>query len=322
MNGAMQLPVGVQPPSSTTLEAYAEDCRACGFRVVQGEGRSLWISHGRAAMVRFPTFSLAPVLPGELRNALGRGRAALVSYLEPAEPGAGDAFLYVRSRPYERAQLSSGTRKSLRHALANLRMAPVDWKSLAEAGLPAFADTRRRAGLSDGNERTFRLNVEIYEKTRGHAALGAWSGDELVAYVVVLHCDDFAELVMWCSRDDSLSLCPNNALYHHVFERYLGELGCGAVSAGISSIQTGRAWEGLHSFKERVGFDAVAVRRTLILHPLIRPLVNRFSFAGLRGLTRIAPGNPFLRKGLGAMARLLGEEPVARRARNEQREAT
>lgn len=302
-------PTGGLEAAGTTTKDYAEDCQACGFRVLEGDGRTLWLLHGRAAMVRFPTMCTARPTAGERRRVFWRGYAPLLSYIEAPSPGApANAYLYVRERPYDHRELGKKVRQSLHRAFSELEISAVGWDVLRDKGFAAFRDTRARAGLSDGTLPVFLYNVDVFARTRGHTTFGAWRGDRLVAFLIFVDVDGMAEGVLSCSCNESLPWCPNNALFHTVFETYLGRRGCRVVSAGLSSIQPGERWVGLHRFKQHVGFEAIPVRRAMVLHPLARPLVNSLTLRGLRGLFRLAPKNPYLRKGVGAVSRVLGQE--------------
>src|SRR5262249_29660959 len=142
-----------------------------------------------------------------------------------------------------------------------LRLMALSLGELLVHGAPAFYDTRRRSGLDDGTSLGFRSYFELHPRLRGRAYLGAWKDSQLAAFVTVLHVDDWVELPGCFSMDSMLQYRPNDLLMHAVLDYYLSQRACHTVSYGLSSIQADTSAEGLHRFKLKVGFDAIAVRR-------------------------------------------------------------
>jgi hypothetical protein len=56
-----------------------------------------------------------------------------------------------------------------------------------------------------------------------------------------------------------------------------------------------------------VGFEARAVHRAFVAHPLLRPLVNPLTLWGVNTALRLRPGNRRLKKAGGVLACMLGD---------------
>jgi hypothetical protein len=266
-----------------------------------------WARYESIAMVRVPTFHLAPPAPGEIRNVLWRSPAAIVSYLlEPDERHPANAWLYLRMDPsYTLETLSSSARRNVRRGLRELRIVPLDSRELLIHGVQAYCDTRRRAGLNDGTPEAFRRRFRTRAKARGHIFLGAWKDDTLAAFLSILEVDDWAEIEGSFSRNDFLTLKPNDTLMYSALSYCLIERTCHLVSNGLSSIQVESSEAGLHAFKKRVGFEAKPVHRVFVPNPLLCPFINRITLKGLGVALRVKPGHRQLRKAIGLMAAVL-----------------
>jgi hypothetical protein len=284
-----------------------EDHQKIGFKVCPGSGGTYWIRHGPFSMVRFPTYCTDAPLKSEIRAVQWKTRRPIASYiLNPGNPNESNSFLYVCKYPYDRSVLTKKPRQSLNRAHKFVRIECVNWETLESKGFQAFQDTRTRAGLSDGTMTVFQKEIGIFKAIQGHRIFCAWKDDSIIGFLIGAQIDDYCELTLSCSTSDSLTWCPNNALFDSVFDYYLNERKCRLVSAGLSSIQEGAGSRGLHAFKESVGFEPIAVCRVFDLHPAMRPFINRFNYSVLKKFSIFMPENPILRKGIGAFDRLLG----------------
>ncbi len=306
---------------ATTAEHFLAQHSEKGFKSISGSEGTWWIQHGPMAMVRFPTFCMDFPTKREIRKIHWSKRLPLASYILPDSPqNPANAYLYIRKPPYDKSLLERKPRQSINRAHKYLTIDVVDFDKFEKNGFPAFRDTRTRVGLSDGTMEIFQLNLDLFRSIDGHVIFGAWKGSDLLAFIIAAEIDDFCELALVCSQNGSLKWCPNNALYDAVFDYYLNRRKCRLVSAGLSSIQHGQNWKGLHSFKKHVGFNAIPVRRVFAIHPLLKPLINQFSYRILSGIGGYLPKNPLIRKGIGTFEKLLGVNPVQQaRVEHEQK---
>jgi len=294
-----------QPKS---LAEYTADLARSGIKVFPGASGTFWTRHESSAMMRRPTFELAPPTSDEVREILWRGRAAVASYLlEPDERHPANAWLYVCSdQDYALDKLAPTMRRNVRRGLKELTIAPFTSEQLLAHGAQAFCDTRRRVGLSDGTPEEFRRYFTIYASLPEVVFLGAWKDNELAAFLSITEVDDWAEIGCF-SMDALLQYRPNDTLMYSALSRYLVERRCRVVSYGLSSIQAESNATGLHRFKMKVGFEARPVHRAFVPHPLLRLFVNRLTLWGVNTALRSRPGDRRLKKAGGVLACMLGD---------------
>ena len=295
---------------SRSLAAYAEDLARNGVQVLPGGPGTFWTRFESGAMVRRPTFHLGPLAPGEVREVLWRGRAAVASYLvEPDVRHPANSWLYLcTDQTYTLEDLSPGIRYNVRRGLRELRIAPLTSEQLLAHGEQAFCETRRRNGLSDGTPDEFRRRFTNEARLPEIVFLGAWKDDQLAAFLSIIEVDDWADIGCF-SMNALRRYKPNDTLVYSALSSYLVERKYRLVTYGLSSIQVGSNVAGLHRFKTKIGFEAHPVHRAFVPHPLLRPLANRLTLWGVNTVLRFRPGDRRLRKAGGVLACLLGETP-------------
>lgn len=305
-------PIGTVPTNGT-LGGYASALARSGRRQLPGLPGTFWIRYESYAMMRVPTFALTPPSQDELHGILRHSRSAVVSYLlEPDEFHPANACLYIcNNRSYCLENLSVAGRRDARRAGRSLRIEFVDWPMVMAYGFAAFSETRTRVGLSDGTIAQFQNRFQRFSRNPFHCAVGAWQDDSLVAFMTLVVVDDWVEIEGSFSVDNSRTMCPNDGLAHFVLSHFLIERRFNTVSYGLSSIQDAHQVEGLHSYKTKVGFDAKAVHRAFVLHPLLRPFVNPLMLRGARMVSKVLPHNRLLKKANGMLVKLLKNSPTS-----------
>ncbi len=303
--------ISTPPPSykaqSRSIGEYAADLARSGVRILPGEMGTFWTSYEAGAMMRIPTFHLAPPVPDEVRQVLWHGRAAIASYLlEPDGGHPANAWLYTcTDQTYSLDKLAPAMRRNVRRGLKELKIAPLTTEQLRTDGVQAYCDTRHRVGLSDGTPEAFRQRIASRARLPEASCLGAWRGDQLAAFLTITEVDDWVEIGCY-SRDALLHYRPNDTLMYTVLSHYLVERGFRMVSYGLSSIQAESNAAGLHQFKTKVGFQARPVHRAFVPHPLLRPFVNQVTLWGVNTMLHLRPGDRRLKKADGVLKNLLG----------------
>jgi len=261
-------------------------------------------------MTRMPLFHVEPPSSAEIRRALWRGRAAVVSYIrEPDEHYPANAWLYVCTDcDYALEKLTPAMRRNVRKGFKELKIGPVTAAELLDHGADAFRDSRRRFGLKEEPVEEFRRQIALRAKCRGHLFFGAWKDDQLAAYLSIAEVDDWAEVTSCFSVDRFLPMRPNDALLFYALSHYLRERAFRMVNFGLSSIQTDSNRAGLHKFKTKVGFEARPVHRTFIVHPLLRPFTNRLTLGGIKVARQLRPGDGRLKLADGILGQILGHQ--------------
>jgi hypothetical protein len=293
---------------TSSLEQYAADLASSGVQVLPGATGSFWTRHESGAMVRRPTFQVGPPTPGELREVLWRGRAAVASYLlEPDEQHPANAWLYLcTDHDYSLEKLSGKMRRETRRGLEEFTLARLTAEQVLVHGVQAFCDTRRRNGLSDGTPEEFYRLFTAEAQMPEIAYLGAWKDDQLAAFLTITEVEDWVELGNY-SMDALRQYRPNHALFYSTFHHYLVERKCRLVCGGLSSIQAESNASGLHIFKRKVGYEARAVHRAFVAHPLLRPFVTPLTLWGVNTALRWRPGDRRLKKAAGVLACMQGD---------------
>jgi hypothetical protein len=291
-----------------SLAEYAADLSGSGVQVLPGSPGTFWTRHESGALVRRPTFHVGPPAPGEVREVLRRGRAAVASYLlEPDEQHPANTWLYLcTAQDYALEKLVSNGRRDVRRGLRELRVTPLTTEQVLSHGARAFCDTRRRNGLSDGTPEEFQRLFSAQTKVPEIVFLGAWRDDQLAAFLTITEVEDWVELGNY-SMDALRQYRPNHALFYSTFYHYLVERKCRLVCGGLSSIQAESNAAGLHIFKRKVGYEARPVHRAFVAHPLLRPFVNPLTLWGVNTALRWRPGDRRLKKAGGVLASMLGD---------------
>ncbi len=288
---------------------YATDLAKSGVRILPGEPGTYWAGYETGALMRIPTFHMAPPAPNEVRAVLWHGRVAIASYLlEPDERHPANTWLYLcTDHSYALEKLTPAMRRNVRRGLKELMIAPLTSEQLLVHGTQAFCDTRRRVGLSDGTPEEFRQRFTAHARLPEHVYLGAWRDNQLAAFLSIIEVDDWVEFEGCFSMDALRQYRPNDTLIYSALSHYLVERKYRLVSYGLSSIQAESNTAGLHRFKMKVGFEARPVHRAFVAHPLLRPFVNQLTLWIVDSALRFRSGDRRLKKAGGALASMLGD---------------
>lgn len=288
--------------NSVKVEEYYQSLLKAGENVFKENEEYFWIKHEDFSAVRFPEFNLSKPDEKELKKVFKELKCYLLNYtFKPSAESEAESFLYnCDDKEYSIEKLSRSVRRNIRLAQRRLNYGFAEWDDILKHGLKAFADTRTRVGLSDGNEKTFITRFTKFAKNPAHKAAAAWLDDELVGFMSLIVVDNYVIIQGTFSTDEHRNLRPNNVMADFVLNYYLCENNFELVCYGLSSIQEDTGKEGLHYFKIKVGFDAIPVQRVFILHPNIAPFKSIIRFV-LHLLLLVLPKNRKLKKAAGIM---------------------
>lgn len=290
------------------MKEYSSALNELGIRTIPGSNASLWASYEtRWVFMRMPTFHLIPPAREEVLRTLRSGRAAVASFLTlPDEERHANAWLYVcTDRQYSMEKLPKAAQRCVRRAQRELLFRDVNLSEMLDRGFAAYRDTYQRIGLTSGGRGQFERAFRMFYRNPAHRVVGAWSEADLAAYMMLVVVDDWVEIPGSFSADAHLGARPNDGLANHVLHHFLVESRCKTVSYGLSSIEANAETEGLHVFKQKLGFEAVPVHRVFALHPFVRPAVNRTTLRGVKAALRLYPGARLLRKAEGVLKLVL-----------------
>ncbi len=297
-----------QSTGSTTAREYVEGLHRLGVKALLGKGRDVWLVSERVGLERYPVSCVDVPSGREIRDLLWRSRCLLASYVVPAdEVHPANAMLYLcEDRGYRLERLSSQARRDTRRALCAFRFEFLDPGMLLAHGDRAYCDTRARVGLSDGTVEAFRGYTASLLATPGYKFVGAWTGDQLAAYMWILMIDDWAAIGGYAANDH-LRSCPNEGLINFVLDYCLAQGRCCEVLYGLSSIQEIDRTASLDYFKKKVGFESRPVHRAFAFSPLVRPFINPLIDWAVRTCLKFYPQSRVLRKASGVLASSLGK---------------
>jgi hypothetical protein len=282
------------------INEYCEQLRVGGIRAIVGSKSTVWVSHERFSMLRQPTFALHVPDRQEIQSVFRESHAAILSFVvPPSDACASNSRHYLcTDQEYSLDRLVRGARYDSRRGLSEFEINFLAQSEILKLGRRAYCDTLARTGLSAEHRQPFEVAFGRPRPDRRY--LGARRGNHLAAFLVVTEVDDWVSIGGY-SANEFLPLRPNNGLIYFAVHHYLVERKFRVVDYGLSSIQANSKAEGLHKFKLKMGFEPVPVHRAFVVNPLLRPLVNRFSWRLLNELLKLSPQQPLLKKAEGAM---------------------
>ncbi|MGO9125729.1 MAG: hypothetical protein ACLP6G_12685 [Terriglobales bacterium] len=288
------------------LSEYAESLKSSGYRVLDGSGATIWVSHGRFAMQRQPVFALHVPTRDETREVFKRSRVPLLSFVvSPTDQWPANSCLYLcRDREYSLEKLGKGPRYDVRRGLSEFEITFLEPAELLQSGAQAYCDTLARTRLSGGTPEGFKALFSHPRRDRKY--LGALRGDRLAAFLMITEVDGWISIGGY-SANEFLPLRPNNGLVFYAVRHYLVERKFRVVSYGLSSIQAVSNEAGLEKFKLKMGFESIPVHRAFVVHPLLRPFVNRGSWGLAKAMLRLSPQSMMLKKAEGALRMAMRE---------------
>ena len=291
---------GTEPP-------WVHDLRAQGMSATWSDHGACWVRFKKVAHLRYPTNDLRPIGAAERRELLWGRRMAVLQYHEAApRPEDANAVLYLcTDQGYSLDSLSSNNRSKVRRSLKRLDVRLTSAQEIIAAGYPAYLDTRERHGSSHMSPEEFRANWERQLHVEGREIWAAWAGEEIAAFGAVHRCGRWASISATVSSRAHMKDYPNHGLFFTVLEHLMADPEVESVSYGLSSLRSETSIDSLHHFKVSVGLRAVPVVRTVVVHPLLRPAVNRATLLAARSAERLAPQARLPRAGRAALEFLL-----------------
>lgn len=274
-------------------EAFAGFLERLGHHVVQTESCG-WYDMKRRFYLAFPHSVPVSPSPAELRRVFSATRGLGLRFVAPLDdPGRRSYALVVEDPAYDLEQLSSNTRSKVRRGFKACEVRRLD---------PALARARGREANADSLQR-MRFDRDLYDWNRYWDAVeatptaevwGALRGRELLAYLVVLHVEGCAEILVERSSNSGLKHYPNNALIYAAVTDLIRRPEVDRILFGLESLE---AVSGVDQFKLSMGLVRRPIRQRIAFHPLLRPVLNHPLVArGVRALARRRPESETWRK--------------------------
>jgi hypothetical protein len=307
----------VAPAPGGTLAAYVEHLQSLGRpAVLSRNGPYAWTLGALRFLKRLPLGYPEPPDPAEVRDLLRLRGIWLVGYtVTPNETRPANCLDYIcRDPEFQLEKLSSPARRDVRRGLRRFTVRLCTWDEVAEKGSEAHADTLARHEDAMPVPGLLRRMAALHRAAPFYDVWGAWDGDNLAAWMLVIKIDDWALVPLAYSRTEALKDCPNNAILCRATVQYLVKERRSRVSYGLGTVRADVDPRPLHKYKTRMGYEAVALHGAYAANPLLRPaLQTRPGSWCLERLSRALPKVRGLRKAAGLSRVLSGrdKDPLA-----------
>lgn len=217
----------------------------------------------------FPHHRLIDPPPREL-SAVFRRLPLGVRYFGPADRAGGSSYaLICQNGQYDLTALSTNTRSKTRRGLARCTIERLEPSWVAVHGRDVNDDTLRRIRLRDP------YPWDVYWRAAAQSPCvevwGALVDGQLAAYLVGVLADRCCELLVARSSSEMLRFYPNNALLYTVVRDMLRRGDIDQIFFGVESLED---YDGIDTFKLSMGFTKSPIRQRVVLHPVLRPVLQ------------------------------------------------
>jgi hypothetical protein len=279
--------------SAMNADGYAQFLSAQGMRTVRTDGH-LWVEKQRFCLENVPPHARIHLDAEEAWKLFLRGYLVLRYSCEESE-GAHSAEYVCEDPEYDLESLDAKARNKVRQGLKNCVVGPVEFDLLRRKGCvinrSVFQRQGRRGPPFLRDQKCWEQYIERCKKTTGVEAYGAFAGNDLCAYTLIVRVDDYAYTYHPFAEASRLQFRPMNALIFRVTQHLLQTPGVRRVSYGLESLVSQPA---LDDFKSGMGFRAVPIGRRILLNPLARPLVSRHAAGLIRRINQRLKGILYL----------------------------
>jgi hypothetical protein len=260
-----------------------------------------WVSESGGVFQAFPYHRLVFIDDAE-REEVFSGKFAVALRYSAEVSGASEANSYhiLFDQPkYGMEDLGHRTRKNVKRGLRSCSVDVLTLETLIAEGWEVRADTLRRQGRNSHHTReTWRNRYRQALDLPGFRAWSARVDGKLAAFLVTFQMDRCCYILDQFCKREYLALNVNNALTFTVTEQQVASGDFSTIFYGMQSLD---APESVSDFKFHMGYRARPVRQSIVFNPHFAPLVNRVSYAAVRGLARLMTGNRTLSKAEGMM---------------------
>jgi hypothetical protein len=259
-----------------------------------------WCEIQRGMLLSIPFHKLVEPSEKELDDLLLKSGAFGLRYPTKSTNYGFDSYLTMcHDFEYGMDSLTSKARNQVRKGLKYFEVRDVNHDDLLEQGLTLNRKTFDRQHRSDP-----KANMDYWSKickacyeVEGVSVTGAFLGDRLAAYMIILETGQVAEIIIQNSDTELLKMCPNNVLTYQVTQKYLGNRI--PVCYGLGSLEQ---TDTLNHFKSSMGYREQGIKQRIYFNAKLqffaRPLVlNSLLFLQKTMLRR----NYFIRKTTGLL---------------------
>ena len=283
-----------------TSEIFAEWLRHQGYRVVKTES-IYWFDVAPRIYQAFPYNRLIAPSDEELTQLLRKETAIALRYSTPLETKSGAISYHVilDESGYCLEMLPKKARYDVRKGLQMASVEEVSFSRMADEGWRLRLQTLQRQGREKAESRSWWQ--KLCNAARGLPGFEAWAiliENKMVGSLIAFSSDETCSILYQQSSSKHLSLGVNNALAFEFSKEALSRPRTRRIFYGLHSLD---APQSVDKFKFRMGYTAKPVRQRVVFNPLIAPLFNSTTHAGLKAAYSIFPGNSTLAKGEGML---------------------
>jgi hypothetical protein len=283
-------------PGRPAGEGMARFMERRGRRIVTAAGAYWHGVEGRFFMA-LPYHVSIDGRQAEIRRMLGLESAFGARYQSATTPGLKSGIYVRRDREYAISSVDVRQRSRVRRGLERCRIDVVEPDVLLTEGLDLNLDTMRRQGRFDaefGTHAGWSRLVRAVEATPEVSAVGAFFEGRLAAYMITCREDGWLHILHQNSRIELLEHHPNHALTFHITSQAMRDERLQAVCYGAYSLVGN---DGLHEYKQRLGYEFLPGYSAIELHPVIAPvLASGFAQSAVGRLRARYPENQRLER--------------------------
>lgn len=281
-------------------DIFAEWARRQGLRVYASVSIQ-WIAAGPQILQSFPYDEETRPAQDELRSLFKTSKAIALRYSTPCSAPEGKISYHVVFEGHELKYetLPKKVRHDIQHGLDYCQYRPVSLAMLGDQGWPLREETLIRQKRQGAETQAWwsRLCASA-EGLPGFEAWGAMKDGRLVASIFTYTNGGTASILYQQSLTAHLKYGVNNTLAFSFVNDTLKKKKASRIFYGLHSLD---APPSVDEFKFRMGFRAKPVRQRVVFNPIVAPIFNRATHAGIKVAHQLFPGNYSLAKAEGML---------------------
>jgi hypothetical protein len=251
---------------------YYRFVAAQGLRVVEDES-CYWVEKRKHFWESAPSHRRVRLSAAISKKLFALGAFA-IRYTCPDGEGTPTCEYIWDNKEYGLDSLHKDAKRNVRKNMAVCQFKPIDFEFLKRYGYAINQNVYSRQNR-EGDFQTDQKQWKIYLETCAGLpfveAYGIFIGDELCAYSMALFVDDYCYTFHPYAHSDYLKFYPMNVLIFSLVQHILQRPDVSCVCYGVESY-TPRPT--LERFKIAMGCRKRALRRQIVVHPLLRPTLS------------------------------------------------
>jgi hypothetical protein len=290
-------------------ETFKEWLQRQGHKIYKTHS-SYWYDAGPRVLQAFPYHWLIKPDDNEIHTLMLKHRIIALRYSAPPDYHKGKmSYHIVQKNCYNIDMLKQQTRNGVKCGLKNFSVKPITFERLAREGWVLQEDTLARQNrLGSMKQNEWELLCKAAEDLPGFETFAAVKNEVLAGAVIVCRIDDIYSVPYAMSHCRFLHDHVNNALFYSVCCELLKRENVNKVFFTVESLD---APEHVDEFKLRMGFEAMAVRQCVEIHPYLEPFVVPAVHVLTRQLLQHSPTNTQLSKAEGILRFFFeGKRPI------------